>query len=156
MSAMSLRFFHILFITLSALMCLVVGLWALDAYRADGSASWIGLAALAFAGGGFLVVYGNRFLQKTRKLGMAWLLAAGTLGLPSDVLACTVCLGNTESSLRDGMNMGILVLLGFAGFMIVTFAAFFIYLWRRSRHAAVVGAAFSRPGTNNEGEPVHA
>jgi hypothetical protein len=153
---MSLRFFHILFITLSALMCLVVGLWALDAYRTDGSTSWVALMVLAFGGGGFLVAYGNRFLRKTRKLGVAGLLIAGSLGLPSDLLACTVCLGNTDSLLRDGMNMGILALLGFAMFMIVSFAAFFIYLWRRSRHAAAVAAGFGRPGSDNEGEPVHA
>jgi hypothetical protein len=130
---MSLRFFHILFIALSALMCLVVAVWGLDAYRTDGSAGWLALSAAAVAGGGGLAVYGTRFLQKTRKLGVAALLAAGSLGLPSELLACTVCLGNTESSLRDGMNAGILALLGFALFMIASFAAFFIYLWRRSR-----------------------
>ena len=151
---MSLRFFHILFITLSALMCLVVGLWALDAYRTDGSPSWVGLMALAFVGGALLVVYGNRFLQKTRKLGVAWLLAAGTLGMPSDVLACTVCLGNTSSLLRDGMNMGILALLGFALFMIVSFAAFFGYLWRKAAQAARSG--FHVPGSESQGETAHA
>lgn len=141
---MSLRFFHILFITLSTLMCLVVGLWALDAYRTGGAASSLVLMLVAFGGGGLLVVYGTRFLQKTRKLGVAGLLIGGTLGLPSDALACTVCLGNTDSLLRSGMNAGILALLGFAFFMIACFAAFFVYLWRRSRKI------------NNEGEPVHA
>jgi hypothetical protein len=143
---MSLRFFHILFIVLSALMSLVVGIWAIDAYQADGSATWMGLAVLAFAGGAFLVVYGNRFLQKTRKLGVAALVAAGTIGLPADLLACAVCLGNTESSLRDGMNAGVLALLGFALFMIVSFAAFFIYLWRKSKSVE----------SSQEGEPAHA
>lgn len=144
---MSLKFFHILFIALSVLMCLVVGLWALDAYRSDGDASWVALAAAALVGGGGLVVYGTRFLQKARKLGIAGLLAAGTLAMPADVLACTVCLGNTQSSLRDGMNAGILALLGFALFMIVSFAAFFIYLWRRSRAV---------DSSDHQGEPAHA
>ena len=143
---MSLRFFHILFIAISCLMSIVVGIWAIDAYRADGSVTWIALAVLAFAGGAFLVVYGGRFLQKTRNLGVAALVAAGTLGRPSELLACAVCLGNTESSLRDGMNAGILALLGFALFMIVSFAAFFIYLWRKSRAVE----------SSHEGEPVHA
>lgn len=143
---MSLRFFHILFIAVSALMSLVVGIWAIDAYRADGSTIWLALAALALVGGGLLVVYGNRFLQKTRTLGVAALVTAGVVGLPAELLACSVCLGNTTSSLRDGMNAGILALLGFALFMIVSFAAFFIYLWRKSK------AADSSP----EGEPAHA
>ncbi len=143
---MSLRFFHILFVSLSAVMSLVVGLWAIDAYRTDGSAAWAGLALLAFGGGALLVVYGTRFLQKTRKLGVAALAAAGTLGVPSELLACAVCLGNTQSSLRDGMNMGILALLGFAGFMIVSFAIFFIHLARKAKAAAA----------SQERNPVHA
>ena len=144
---MSLRFFHILFIALSALMCLFVGIWAIDAYRADGSLTWLALAVLALAGGGLLVVYGNRFMQKTRKLGLVALATAGSLGMPADALACAVCLGNTTSTLRDGMNAGILALLGFALFMIVSFAAFFIYLWRKSKSTAE---------PSQEGEPAHA
>lgn len=143
---MSLRFFHIVFIAVSTLLSLLVGLWALDAYRTDGSASWIALAVVAFGGGAGLVVYGNRFLQKTRKLGVAGFLAVGTLGLPADLLACTVCVGNTESALRDGMNAGILALLGFAGFIIVSFGIFFIYLARKARAAAEL----------EKREPVHA
>jgi hypothetical protein len=143
---MSLKLFHIVFITVSALMCLVVGLWAIDAYRADGAGSSIALAALAFAGGGFLVVYGSRFLQKFRKLGVAGLLVGGTLGVPGDAFACAVCLGNTQSSLRDGMNAGILALLGIAGFMIASFAIFFIYLWRKAKSA----------DTSHQGDPIHA
>jgi hypothetical protein len=144
---MSLRFFHVLFIAVSALMSLVVGIWAIDAYRTDGSATWLGLAVLALAGGALLVVYGNRFLQKTRMLGIAAMAAAGMLGMPVDLYACAVCLGNTNSSLRDGMNAGILALLGFALFMIVSFAAFFVYLWRKSKAA---------DQSSQEGEPAHA
>ncbi len=152
---MSLKFFHIVFITVSTLLCLFVALWALDAYRADGQATWFALGAFAVAGGGFLVVYGTRFLQKTRKLGIAGLLVAGTLSVPADLLACAVCLGNTQSSLRDGMNAGILALLGFAGFMIVSFAAFFIYLARKARHASQdPGSTFHVPGS--EGDTAHA
>ena len=143
---MSLKFFHIVFIAVSSLMSLFVGVWALDAYRTDRSAGMIALAIVAFAGGGLLVVYGNRFLQKTRKLGVAALAAAGTLGLPSDLLACAVCVGNTDSSLRAGMNAGILALLGFAFFMIVSFAAFFIYLWRKAKSVE----------SSHQGEPAHA
>ena len=153
---MSLKLFHIIFITVSVLMSLVVGLWAIDAYRADGSSTWVALAVVAFVGGGFLVVYGNRFMQKMRRLRLAGLIVASTLGLPADVLACAVCIGNTQSSLRDGMNAGILALLGFALFMIVSFAIFFIYLWRRARLASVVGSGFPGPRTDEQGDPVHA
>jgi hypothetical protein len=143
---MSLKFFHIVFIAVSTLLCLVVGVWALDAYRTDGAATWIALAVLSFAGGALLVVYGSRFLQKFRKLGMAAVLVAGTVGAPADALACAVCIGNTQSSLRDGMNAGILALLGFALFMIVSFAIFFFYLWRKAKSVE----------TSHGGDPVHA
>jgi hypothetical protein len=143
---MSLKFFHIVFITVSVLLCLVVGVWALDAYRSDGAATWIALATCSFIGGGLLVVYGTRFLQKFRKLGIAGVLAAGTLGSPADAHACAVCIGNTQSSLVDGMNAGILALLSFAAFIIVSFAVFFVYLWRKAKSVE----------SSHEGDPVHA
>ena len=145
---MSLKFFHILFIALSTLLSLGVGLWAIDAWRSDGDPTWLMLTVLAFVGGGGLVVYGNRFLQKVRKLGIAVLVVAGSLGLPADLLACAVCVGNTTSSLRTGLGVGILLLLGVTGFMLVCFAAFFVYLARRARSAAlepVEGSALDLP-----------
>jgi hypothetical protein len=134
---MSLKFFHILFIALSTLLSLGVGLWAIDTWRTDGDATWLALAVLAFGGGGGLVVYGNRFLQKVRKLGITGLLVAGTLGLPADALACTVCIGNSTSPLRSGLGLGILALLGITGFMLVCFASFFVYLALKARSVRI-------------------
>ena len=135
---MSLKFFHILFIAASSLMALGLGFWALNAWRADGALSWLALAVVGVAGCGGLIVYGNRFLHKVRKLGIAGLLVAGTLGFPNDALACPACVvGNTDSILRTGMNMGILALLGVTGFMLACFASFFVYLALRARHAAL-------------------
>jgi hypothetical protein len=142
---MSLKFFHIVFISLSTLLALGVTVWAIEQWRDTGGASSLALAAVALGGGGVLVVYGNRFLQKTRALGLAVLIAA-TLGAPADVLACAVCMGNTHSSLRDGMNMGILVLVGITLFMLASFASFFVYLARKARAAA----------RSQEREPAHA
>ena len=146
---MSLKFFHVLFIGLSSLLALGVGLWAIDTWRVSGVASWLVLAAVAFVGGAVLVVYGNRFLQKARKLGLAGLLVAGALGAPKDAWACTVCMGDTDSLLRNGMNMGILALLGFIGLMLVCFASFFVYLARRARRAAVPGSTFHVQGSGS-------
>jgi len=137
---MSLKIFHLFFIAMSTLLCLGLGLWAVDAWRSDGATSWLVLAGLAFVAGGGLVVYGNRFLHKLRKLGVAWLLVAGTLGFPAEALACPACVGSTDSILRTGMNMGIFVLLGVTGFVLVSFASFFIYLVLRARDAAVPGS----------------
>lgn len=130
---MSLKFFHVFFITLSSLMCLGVGVWAVDAWRSDGASNWVVLAAVAFAAAGGLVAYGNSFLKKARRLGIAGLLVAGVLGLPGDALACPACVGTTDSALQTGMNNGVFALLGVIGFMLACFAYFFVYLAVRAR-----------------------
>jgi hypothetical protein len=136
---MSLKFFHILFIAMSTVLSLGVGLWAINAWRTDGDAGWLILTVLSFLGGAGLVVYGNRFLQKVRKLGIAVLVVAGSLGAPSDALACSVCIGNTTSALSTGLGSGILLLLAVTGFMLVCFAAFFVHLALKARSHAASG-----------------
>ncbi len=137
---MSLKLVHVLFIAIATLMAAGVGLWSVGAWRADGASGWLALAAIAFIGGGILVVYGTRFLQKFRKLGIAGLLMAGSLAWPHDALACPACVGTTESALQSGMNMGIFALLGVIGFVAVSFAAFFVYLALRARRTATSSA----------------
>jgi len=63
------------------------------------------------------------------------ILAAGFGFLPSSASACAVCFGKSDSALAQGMNMGILSLLVVVVFMWAGFAAFFIYLARRSAAA---------------------
>jgi hypothetical protein len=53
-------------------------------------------------------------------------------------LACATCFGRSDSPLAEGMNMGIVVLLGVVLTVLAGFASFFIFLARR---AAVVQAA---------------
>jgi len=65
---MSLKAFHILFISLSALMSALVGAWGVDRYLNDGSASDLGLAVLFFMSGLALVAYGVRFWRKVREI----------------------------------------------------------------------------------------
>ena len=130
---MSLKIFHLVFIAASVLLMLGLSFWSLNAWWTSNSATWLLLTFLAVAGGGMLIIYANRFLQKVRKLGIVSGVITTSLLLPTDVLACTVCLGNTDSMLRSGMNMGILVLLGVTGCMLLGFSTFFIYLARRAR-----------------------
>lgn len=60
---MSLKWFHIVFITLSMLVSLGFGVWGVLNQQAA-----LGIASLASSAG--LVVYGNYFLGKARKLGV--------------------------------------------------------------------------------------
>jgi hypothetical protein len=60
---MSLKWFHIVFITSSAAIALVTAVWAIANGR-------IVLGAIAVLGGGALVVYQNKFLEKARRIGL--------------------------------------------------------------------------------------
>jgi hypothetical protein len=51
-------------------------------------------------------------------------------------MACPVCFSPLESSIRESMNIGILVLLGATAGVLACFARFFLTLARRSRAAA--------------------
>jgi hypothetical protein len=67
---MSLKAFHLLFISLSIALAIIFGLWALDAYRgAGGGAGYLTTAAVSLASAGALVWYEVFFLRKARKLG---------------------------------------------------------------------------------------
>jgi len=49
----------------------------------------------------------------------------------STLIACAVCFGASDSLQWKGMQVGILVLLGFTTVMLAAFAGFFLYLRRR-------------------------
>ena len=62
------------------------------------------------------------------------LLAAALVALmPATARACAVCFGAGASNLTEGMNAGILVLLGFIGLVQVGFVALFLHFRHRSR-----------------------
>jgi heme/copper-type cytochrome/quinol oxidase subunit 2 len=50
--------------------------------------------------------------------------------------ACATCYGASDSPLAQGMNWGILVLLGFISFVLLGVSAFFIYIARRANAMA--------------------
>jgi hypothetical protein len=120
---MSLKWFHIVFISLSMLTSLGFGVWALI----NGHAT---LGVLSLAGSAALVVYGNYFLGKMKIL----LTTLAVLGLPRLVEACPVCFGNPASAQTKGAQAGVLALLIVTVAMLASIAGFFfIYLRRRMR-----------------------
>lgn len=66
---MSLKAFHLVFVTVSAILCLGFGAWAIVDYRRGGSIGslWWGLGSLA--GTVALIVYGRWFLRKLKGVG---------------------------------------------------------------------------------------
>ena len=61
------------------------------------------------------------------------LLVAMVFALPVIAPACSVCLGDPDSQMATGVNNGILVLLGFVGFVQVGFLALFLSIRNRTR-----------------------
>ena len=68
---MSLRFFHILFIAVSALFAAGFGAWLVEKYLREGGYLWLLAAALSLCSAAAMVVYAVRFYRKTRHLGQA-------------------------------------------------------------------------------------
>ena len=63
---MSLRDFHLLFITLSAALAVFLGVWAFDRHGAGGAPEDAVMAVLSLAGAAALVAYGIRFRRRSR------------------------------------------------------------------------------------------
>jgi hypothetical protein len=60
------------------------------------------------------------------------LLALALALQPSSLLACAACYGQSDAPMAQGMNWGIMTLLGVIVAVLGTIAAFFVYLARRS------------------------
>jgi predicted Co/Zn/Cd cation transporter (cation efflux family) len=65
---MSLRAFHLLFITVSAMLAAFCAAWAVTHYRLDHTASYAAGAIVSVVCAGTLAVYGAMFQRKTRNL----------------------------------------------------------------------------------------
>ncbi len=61
---MSLKAFHIVFVTVSVLLMFVIAGWSFGNYRDDGSAADLVWGVAALAAAAVLLVYGKIFLKK--------------------------------------------------------------------------------------------
>jgi hypothetical protein len=67
---MSLRTFHLIFVTASVILAFGLGAWGIDAYSARGEAGALVLALLGFLFGAAFAVYGFRVRTKLKGLGL--------------------------------------------------------------------------------------
>ncbi len=65
---MSLKIFHIVFITLSVVLSAGLGAWGIQGYMANGSIQGLVLGVLFFVMGAALLVYGVRFWKKMKEM----------------------------------------------------------------------------------------
>lgn len=147
---MSLKGFHILFITLSSLLGFGFGGWSLHAWSAGRGGAYLLLGIAAFVTGALLIVYGTWFLRKIKsqeqeraekrkrfRTVKALTVALGVWALSTQPApACSVCYGDAEGPMIDAARLGVWLLFGMVAMVQLCFAAFFITLWRRSRKGA--------------------
>jgi len=77
-----------------------------------------------------------RTRKKVRVVQVLGILALLVLVAAEPALACPACFGaagEIDSPMAEGMNNGVLVLLGVIGTVQGGFAAFFVALWRRQK-----------------------
>ena len=77
-----------------------------------------------------------------------WSVLLGTLAipvLPTIALACPVCFTASDAPIVNGVGMAILAMLGVTSVVLACFAAFFVNLMRRARHATSVPATLAHP-----------
>jgi hypothetical protein len=65
---MSLRFFHLVFVTLATLLCFAFAAWLYENYRVEGGSAGLAGAVVAVLGGVAMLVYGVRFYKKSKKI----------------------------------------------------------------------------------------
>ena len=81
-----------------------------------------------------------------------WLSRVGVVGtvlmaVPQLAAACAVCYGEVDSAMTEGMNNGILALLGFVAVVQVGFVALFLRFRHRSKKLADMQREPVRGGT---------
>ncbi len=64
---MSLKAFHVFFITVSVLLCLGFGAWSLDSDYARGRAAYVVAGLISFVLGAVLIAYEVAFLRKFKE-----------------------------------------------------------------------------------------
>ncbi len=65
---LGLKSFHIFFICVSILLCLLVGIWGIQQYSQSGSLTGLAMTVIFFLTGAGLVVYAVRYFGKLKRL----------------------------------------------------------------------------------------
>jgi hypothetical protein len=123
---MSLRVFHIIFITLCVFFSLFVAAWG---FRQGQPV----LGGICFVLAVALVVYGVRVFKKLRELSVVVCALLLVAAASAPAWACPVCYGDPGDPMTKGMSNGILTLLGFIGFVQIGFVALFVNFWWRAK-----------------------
>lgn len=132
---MSLKTFHIFFISVCAVLSLFMAFWGFHDYRVSGGMTGLGVGLTGTAGLLALLPYFRWFQKKFRKiaLGSALALPMSWLALVPSAEACTVCFGDPDSLMTKGLKTGILLLVVVIAVVLGGIAAVAITWSRRAK-----------------------
>lgn len=111
---MSLKAFHIFFISVSLVLSVGLLVWGVQGYRHSGDPGSLGLAGVGLVTMGLLVPYFIWFRKKMKTLTVL-LLSFFPLAYPFAASACPVCFGDPNALMTKGMKLGILFLIVVVG-----------------------------------------
>ena len=141
---MSLKAFHIVFVTLSSLLAFLFAGWALRSYTESSSTTDLLLGICSAIFGVALIAYGFWFWRKIRTreeeqrrrrklMGPVPIFLALWMMGDRAAWACSICYGEAEGPMLEAARGGVWLLFGLVGVVQLGFAAFFVSLWRRAR-----------------------
>ncbi len=121
---MSLKAFHIFFISICSLLSLFLIVWGIWDFQVTRTGLSLGLAILGGLGLVLLTRYLKWFRQKIKDIviGLAVGLAGGFLGWITKAQACAVCFQDPDSLMTKGALTGVAVLLAIVVTVLVLIA----------------------------------
>ena len=140
---MSLKAFHVVFVSLSSLLAFGFAGWSYHYSSAREDSGYLLLALASLACGAALIAYGFWFWRKIttqdeerrrrKKIHPVPVVLALWLGSHQVASACSVCYGDADGPMIDAARLGVYLLFGLVLLMQLAFASFFVILWRRAR-----------------------
>lgn len=118
---MSLRYFHMVFISISAVFAAGLAVWAIGDYRLTGNTTNLILGIGAAISVLPILFYAGWFWRKSRRLtdsslSIAMIVAGMAAMVPDTSLACAVCFADPDSLMSKGARWGV----GFLGILITS------------------------------------
>jgi len=131
---MSLKAFHILFIAVSAALCLFMILWGVNGYRLSANGTSLGVGIVGVVGVLALIPYYRWFQNKFRNISLVFLLAFPLwLVQTRTAWSCAVCFGDPDSTMTKGIKAGIILLILVVGGVLGVIATIGLSWARRAK-----------------------
>lgn len=135
---MSLKAFHVFFITVSCLLSAFLILWGLRNFQTSGDRTDLALGLIGTLMLVLLIPYFRWFRNKMSRISQMALfviLAGACSVLPRTAFACAVCFGDPNSPMTRGLKGGIIFLIAMTGGVLGSILTIAVKWARRAKSA---------------------